>query len=99
MDINTLLSGITKTAHSFEVRGLSINTQSLQSGDIFFALQGEKTHGKEYIQNAIDKGCVGVLIEGFDIECSVPIIRIDDLSSHLENLAKSFYQQANNVKL
>ena len=99
MDINTLLSGITKTAHSFEVSGLSINTQSLQKGDIFLALQGEKTHGKEYIQNAIDKGCVGVLIEGFDIECSVPIIRIDNLSSHLANLAKSFYQQENNVKL
>ena len=99
MDINTLLSGITKTTHSFEVGGLSINTQSLQKGDIFLALQGEKTHGREYIQNAIDKGCVGVLIEGFDIQCSVPSIRIDNLSSHLTNLAKSFYQQANNVKL
>jgi len=99
MDINTLLSGITKTTHSFEVGGLSINTQSLQKGDIFLALQGEKTHGKEYIQNAIDKGCVGVLIEGFDIQCSVPSIRIDDLSSHLADLAKSFYQQANNIKL
>ena len=99
MDINTLLSDITKTTHSFEVGGLSINTQSLQKGDIFLALQGEKTHGKEYIQNAIDKGCVGVLIEGFDIQCSVPSIRIDDLSSHLADLAKSFYQQANNIKL
>ena len=99
MDIKTLLSDITSTTHSFEVSGLSINTQSLQKGDIFIALQGEKTHGREYIQNAIDKGCVGVLIEGFDIQCSVPSIRIDDLSSHLANLAKSFYQQANNVKL
>ncbi len=99
MDINTLLSGITRTTHSFEVGGLSINTQSLQKGEIFLALQGEKTHGREYIQNAIDKGCVGVLIEGFDIQCSVPSIRIDNLSSHLTNLAKSFYQQANNVKL
>jgi len=99
MDIKTLLSDITSTTHSFEVSGLSINTQSLQKGDIFIALQGEKTHGREYIQNAIDKGCVGVLIEGFDIQCSVPSIRIDDLSSHLANLAKSFYQQANNVNL
>ena len=99
MDIKTLLSDITSTTHSFEVSGLSLNTQSLQKGDIFIALQGEKTHGREYIQNAIDKGCVGVLIEGFDIQCSVPSIRIDDLSSHLANLAKSFYQQANNVKL
>ena len=99
MDIKTLLSDITSTTHSFEVSGLSLNTQSLQKGDIFIALQGEKTHGREYIQNAIDKGCVGVLIEGFDIQCSVPSIRIDDLSSHLANLAKSFYQQANNVNL
>ena len=99
MDIKTLLSDITNTTHSFEVSGLSINTQSLQKGDIFIALQGEKTHGREYIQTAIEKGCVGVLVEGFDIQCSVPSIRIDDLSSHLTNLAKSFYQQANNVKL
>ena len=42
MDINTLLSGITQTTYSFEISGLSLNTQSLQKGDIFFALQGEK---------------------------------------------------------
>ena len=73
MNIKTLLSGITRITHSFEVSGLSLNTKSLQKGDIFLALQGEKTHGKEHIQNAIDKGCVGVLIEGLILSAVFPL--------------------------
>ena len=99
MNIKTLLNNILTTTHSFDFTGLSMNTQNLQKGDIFVALQGEKTHGRKYIQNAIEKGCVGVLIEDFDVQCSVPCIRVDGLSSHLESLAQSFYQKASNVKL
>jgi len=99
MNIKTLLSGIQKTSHSFDVKGLSLNTQSLQKGDIFVAVQGTQKHGSEIIQNAIDKGCIGVLVEDRDIHCSVPSIRINHLSSYLSNLAQTFYKEAQNIKL
>ena len=42
MNIKTLLSGIQKTSHTFDVTGLSLNTQNLQKGDIFVAYKGHK---------------------------------------------------------
>ena len=99
MNIKTLLSRIQQTSHTFDVTGLSLNTQSLQKGDIFVAIQGTQKHGAEFVQNAIDKGCIAILAEGRDIQCSVPSIRIDNLSSYLSELAQTFYQEAHNIKL
>ena len=99
MNVKTLLSGIQKTSYKFEVSGLSLNTQSLQKGDIFVAIQGTQKHGSEFVQNAIDKGCIAILVEDRDIQCSVPSIRINNLSSYLSDLAQTFYQEAQNIKL
>jgi len=99
MNIKTLLSRIQKTSHTFDVTGLSLNTQSLQRGDIFVAIQGTQKHGSEFVQNAIDKGCIAILVEDRDIQCSIPSIRIDNLSSYLSDLAQTFYQEAQNIKL
>ena len=99
MDIKLILNNIVKTAETLDVSGLSLNTQTLKKGDVFVALQGEKKHGIEYIENAIEKGCVAVLIDGRDFHCRVPSIRIDNLQIHLSKLAQNFYTKANNVRL
>ena len=72
MDIKLILKNIVKTDLTLSVSGLSLNTKTLKKGDVFVALQGEKTHGIEFIENAIEKGCVAVLIDGKDFDCKVP---------------------------
>ena len=99
MNIKHLLSNITTTDHSFEVAGLSLNSKTLKKGDIFVAIQGEKNHGSEYIDNAIENGCVGVLIEGKEVNCAVPTIEIDNLRAKLSTLAENFYTNAKKVDL
>ena len=99
MDIKILLSDIAETTEAFDVSGLSLNTKTLTKGDLFIALQGEKNHGTEYIDSAIENGCIGVLIEGRDFDCGVPIIRIDNLKLHLSGLAQNFYTKAKDVDL
>ena len=99
MDIKILLSNIAETTEAFDVSGLSLNTKTLTKGDLFIALQGEKNHGAEYINSAIENGCIGVLIEGRDVDCGVPIIRIDNLKLHLSGLAQNFYTKAKDVDL
>ena len=99
MDIKILLSSITETTETFDISGLSLNSKTLNKGDLFVALKGEKNHGVEFINSAIENGCVGVLIEGKNIDCSVPTIRIDNLKSHLSKLAANFYSKAKNVDL
>ena len=99
MNIKHLLSNITTTDHSFEVAGLSLNSKTLKKGDIFVAIQGEKNHGSEYIDNAIENGCVAVLIEGKEVICAVPTIEIDNLRAKLSTLAENFYTNAKKVDL
>ena len=99
MDIKILLSNIAETTEAFDVSGLSLNTKTLTKGDLFIALQGKKNHGAEYIDSAIENGCIGVLIEGRDVGCGVPIIRIDNLKLHLSGLAQNFYTKAKDVDL
>jgi UDP-N-acetylmuramoyl-L-alanyl-D-glutamate--2,6-diaminopimelate ligase len=99
MDIKILLSNISETTETFDVSGLSLNTKTLTKGDLFIALQGEKNHGAEYIDRAIENGCTGVLIEERDVDCGVPTIRIDNLKSRLSGLAQNFYTKAKDVDL
>jgi UDP-N-acetylmuramoyl-L-alanyl-D-glutamate--2,6-diaminopimelate ligase len=99
MDIKTLLANIQNTSFSFDVNGLSLNSQTVQKGDLFVALQGNQEHGYDYIEDAISNGCVAVLVDGQDVECSVPSIRVDNLKSYLVKLAKNLYPKANNIKL
>ena len=99
MKIKHLLLNIKKTTHSFEVSGLSLNSKTLQKGDVFIALQGEKNHGSEYIDNAIENGCIAVLIEDKEIDCTVPTIEIENLKAKLSTLAENFYTHAKNVDL
>lgn len=97
MKIAQLLSTTIDTQFDLDVSGLCLNSQQVQPGDVFIALQGEKHHGMNYINQAIDKGCVAVLIDSKDVECNVPTIFIDNLASHLHTLAKTFYTRANTV--
>ena len=99
MDIKILLSSVIETSESFDVSGLSLNSKTLSKGDIFIALQGEKSHGADYIDSAIENGCIAVLIDGKDFDCDVPTIRIDNLKAELSKLAQNFYTKAKDVDL
>lgn len=99
MNIKQLLQNILPTEFDFCVDGLCLNSQQVQNGDVFVALQGATTHGTDYIEQAIDNGCVCVLVDSKDIECGVPAIRIDNLSQHLPVLATTFYFDATKIKI
>ena len=99
MDIKLILKNIIKTDETLDVSGLSLNTKTLNKGDVFVALQGEKNHGVEFIEDAIEKGCIAVLVDGKDFDCKVPSMRVDNLKAHLSTLAQNFYTSAKNVDL
>lgn len=43
-------------------RGGSIDTRTLQEGDIFFALKGERSDGHEHLAAALEKGASGLVL-------------------------------------
>lgn len=43
--------------------GASIDTRTLQSGDLFFAIKGDARDGHEFVRDALDKGAAGAVID------------------------------------
>lgn len=59
-------------SEDIEISGVTINAQAVKPGDLFVALSGAKTHGLNYISEAIANGAVAVLSDKAE-KISLPI--------------------------
>lgn len=50
----------------FPILGISIDTRTLQGGDLFIALRGENSDGHDYLEEAFSKGASAVLVSDWD---------------------------------
>jgi UDP-N-acetylmuramoyl-tripeptide--D-alanyl-D-alanine ligase len=65
---------------------VSTDTRTLQPGDLFVALVGDRFDGHEYIELAIEKGaCAVVISKAMDV--SVPYLQVKDTTRALGRLA------------
>ena len=69
---NATLTGDAATV----ISGLTLDSKSVQEGDLFIALPGEKVHGADFAQDAIARGAVAVLTDadGAKKISGVPVI-------------------------
>ena len=66
-----------------DAAGVSTDTRTLQSGELFFALSGPNFNGNEFAMQALDKGASAVIIDQDISTTEDRIIRVDDsLKSH-----------------
>ena len=72
-----------RVTSEFEVTGLSIDTRSLQKGDLFVALKDVRD-GHDYIEAAIAAGAGGVLGEAAPE--NVPAVLAEESSKALKDL-------------
>ena len=51
------------------VTGITLNSQKIESGDLFIALQGAKTHGIQFMGDVVAAGAAAILTDepGFEI--------------------------------
>jgi UDP-N-acetylmuramoyl-tripeptide--D-alanyl-D-alanine ligase len=73
-----------ESAVDLEVSGYSIDTRTLEPGDLFFALPGETHDGHDYVQAAFDKGAISAVVER-DIP-GRPVLRVGDTLQALQTL-------------
>lgn len=70
-----------------EISGLSINSNKIQQGFLFIALEGVKNHGLDFLESAIKNGAVAVLSDRKvdapipSFVCSNPRLLIGDIAS------------------
>ena len=50
------------------IRGISLDTRSLQPGDLFLALQGDRFDGHDFVATALSRGAVGaIVLDSYDV--------------------------------
>ena len=76
-----------------EFNGVSTDTRSINSGDLFIALQGANFDGNRYAEDAIRKGAIAVVITDNSYALSAPRIRVENGTIALGQLAKFYRQQ------
>jgi UDP-N-acetylmuramoyl-tripeptide--D-alanyl-D-alanine ligase len=62
-DIAAALQGKLTTTGEKEVTGVSVDTRSLNAGEVFFALKGPNFDGHSFIEQALERGASGVVAE------------------------------------
>ncbi len=82
------------------VAGWSIDTRTLQAGDVYFALRGANFDGHAFVPAAMEKGAAAVVVEegsggadgstwqGLAGETACPTLKVSDTLEALQNLGK-----------
>ena len=75
--------------HAIRPRAVRADSRRVQPGDLFFALPGQRTDGRRFIDAAIAAGACAVLCEtgGAPAGAPVPVIEVDHLRAHAGALA------------
>ena len=101
MQLSQLLHGISKVEPDQDrlITGLSEDSRTVKSGDLFFARSGTYSNWYEFIDDAIVKGAVAILAEGyahsdpssFKKAKDIPILHLEDLAQQIGPIAARFY--------
>jgi UDP-N-acetylmuramoyl-tripeptide--D-alanyl-D-alanine ligase len=69
----------------WEARGVSIDTRTLKSGDLFVALIGEHSDGHDYVKTAFEKGASAALVSK---PCDGVTVQVEDTFEALRDLGR-----------
>src|SRR5262245_28123645 len=100
--MNLLLDEVTKAINGTlagrgdaEVLGYSIDTRTLNPGELFFAVKGPRFDGHDFIQQAIEKKAAGVVVEseGIALPAGFNVVGVRSTVEALQNLARFVRRQ------
>lgn len=91
--LSRLLSDLGKT--NLSLNGLVTDNRDVSEGDCFIALSGITQHGKVFVDDAISRGAIAILVEDdtqLYEQSGVPVICLSDLKNILNPLLINYYQ-------
>src|SRR5438874_5990411 len=71
------------------VRRICTDSRHIQAGDLFFALNGERFDGHDFLEDAVGKGAVAVVVErsrAHEVSNGCAILVVDDTRKALGRL-------------
>jgi len=80
-----------KTSGRWVARGVSIDTRTLEPGDLFVALTGENRDGHEFAAEALKKGAAAALVsrQPPGVLDDSPLLMVNDTQAGLEGLGRA----------
>lgn len=101
-DIQRAVEGrLLQGGHDRLLRGVSTDSRTIQAGELFIALKGERFDGHTFIKEVLDRHASGLIVgKGFNPtevpsqKKEIPVIQVDDTLKALGDLA-SFWRQRN----
>jgi len=85
--------GVPFSGPDAEVERVSTDSRSIQPGDLFIALRGEKFDGGAFAAQALQQGAVGVVLDAAQAPEIATAIRVDDTRLALGRLAAAWRQR------
>jgi len=85
--------GVPFSSLDAEVLRVSTDSRSIQPGDLFIALRGEKFDGGTFAAQALRQGAVGVVLDRTQAPDSASALRVDDTRLALGQLAAGWRQR------
>ena len=71
------------------IRGVSTDTRTIQAGQLFIPLQGDRFDGHDYIEAAIQAGAAAVLTAR-DLSPEIPAIRVEDIMKAMLDISSAY---------
>lgn len=75
------------------IHGFSTDSRSLQAGDLFIPLRGERFDGHDYLAQAVRHGAAASLSEEVVVGLNIPVVQVRDTLQALGDLAHAVRQQ------
>jgi UDP-N-acetylmuramoyl-tripeptide--D-alanyl-D-alanine ligase len=103
-DLVRALDGkFTSTTSDFPITGISIDSRTIKKGEIYFAIQGSRYNGHDFIREAVDKGASAVVYSEDKTSFAkllpcFPSIKTDNTLTALGKLAKLYMSKFNSIK-
>ena len=95
MNLNDLVKNIIPAKNQIpavDITGISIDSRTIQKGNLFVAVPGTKLDGHDYIQNALQRGANAVVTNGRDVgKLPVPQIKVGNPRRVVSSLAAEYY--------
>jgi UDP-N-acetylmuramoyl-tripeptide--D-alanyl-D-alanine ligase len=71
-------------------QGYSIDSRTIQPGELFFAVKGDRLDGHDYVQQALERGAVGAVVRKDELArfpLKTCLLAVDDTLAALQKLA------------
>ena len=89
---------VPEPSRSIPVTGISLNSRSVESGDVYVALPGATRHGADFVDQAVSAGAVAVITDdagarqlALSADIEVPVLIAQDPRSLVGTLAAHVY--------